>query len=77
MAQQRIKFIRQSSGGYIGRGLGVIVEADTPGGATLDANEDFRLVVKDTMPESEVIMHLENLLVQLKDGQLLREVVKL
>lgn len=68
MAQQRIKFVRDQNGGY-----DVTIEADTntltAAPVALDANEDFRLIVEDTIPLAEIADKVQALVTELRSGQ--------
>ena len=77
MAQQRLKFIRDASGSY-----SITTETDTQlinpaGPVVLDAGEDFRLIVRDDLSEAEVNDAITGLVTNVKDGQLLRNAIKL
>ena len=71
MAQQRIKFVQKQDADTV---YDTTVETDTntltgqP--VALDAGEDFRLIVEDTLTEAEVMERLQQLLISLKDGTL-------
>ncbi len=62
MAQQAIKFIQNGDGTYTAT---IVADAVT----SLDAGEDFRLVVEDTLTESEIHDRVQQLITTLRDGQ--------
>lgn len=70
MAQQRIKFVRGQDGGYV-----PATEADsntlTAQPVALDANEDFRLIVRDDIPLAQLADSIQALVTTIRDGQLL------
>lgn len=76
MAQQRLKMIRDPSGSY-----NVSIEPDTntltAQPVALDAGEDFRLIVSDSLTDPELNDALTGMITALKDGQLLREAIQL
>ena len=72
MAQQRIKFVQRRDSNDTNYTTTVEADVNTLSGApvALDADEDFRLIVEDTMPISEVADKVQQLATALKDNQL-------
>lgn len=72
MAQQRIKFVQRRDSNDTN--YTATVQADvntlTAQPVALDADEDFRLIVEDTMPISEVADKVQHLLMALRSNQL-------
>ncbi len=66
MAQQAIKFVQRRDSNDTQYTTTIVADAVT----SLDADEDFRLVVEDTMPISEVADKVQQLLMALRGGQL-------
>ena len=76
MTQQRVKFVREQDGGYI-----PVVETDTntltAQPVALDSNEDFRLIIDDSMAVDEIMGKLADFIAAIKDGQTVRSAVVL
>ena len=73
MAQQAIKFVQRRDSNDTNYTTTVQADAVT----SLDADEDFRLVVEDTMPLAEVADKVQHLINALRDGQLVVDAVVL
>lgn len=76
MAQQRVKFVRETDGGYI-----PVIETDTntltAQPVALDSNEDFRLIIDDSMSVDESMTKLQDFISAIRDGQTVRNAVVL
>ena len=72
MAQQRIKFVQRRDSNDTNYTATVEADINTLAGlpVALDTDEDFRLIVEDTMPISEVADKVQQLLIALRDNQL-------
>lgn len=66
MAQQAIKFVQRRDSNDTAYTTTIVADAVT----SLDADEDFRLVVEDDMTEAEVADKVQQLINALRDGQL-------
>ncbi len=66
MAQQAIKFVQRRDSNDTNYTTTIVADAVT----SLDADEDFRLVVEDDITEAEVADKVQHLINALRSGQL-------